>query len=151
MAYEYQKHIAKCKAPKNPSTIKVIVSTILDGIRKGLNTFELAEYLNDRGVKTIMNKPWNYYNLQMQLLKMARLDSDSSLAWGLNLLLEEGTANESDLFLLTQRTKKSANKSATDEETFFWNDDQLSDTMDVLPSFILSGNFVKPLSHVASQ
>lgn len=150
MAYEYEKHIAKCKAPKNPSTIKVIVSTILDGIRKGLNTFELAEYINDSGVKTIMNKPWNYYNLQMQLLKMARLDPDSSLAWGLNLLLEEGKANESDLFLLTQRTKKSKNKSATDEETFYWNEEELPDTMDVLPSFTMASKFVKPFPHVAA-
>lgn len=150
MAYEYQKHIAKCKAPKNPSTIKVIVSTILDGIRKGLNTFELAKYLNDSGVKTIMNKPWNYYNLQMQLVKMARLDPDSSLAWGLNLLLEENKANETDLFLLTQRTKKSANELPTDEDSSDWNEKQFSDSMSIMPPFITEGRLLKPFSNAAA-
>jgi hypothetical protein len=103
MANEYQKHIDKCKAPKNASTIKAIVLAILDGIRKGLDTNQLAEHLNCRGVKTIMKKPWNYFNLQMQLLKMARLESDSSLAMGLVMLVNEGIATPSDVQLLKVR------------------------------------------------
>lgn len=105
MAFEYEKYIDKCKAPKKASAVKRIVEWIMLGVRKGYDSELLADKLNTQGIKTIQGKKWNYYSLQMQLLKMARLDTDSSLAWGLAMLLREGKVSADDLELLEARTR----------------------------------------------
>lgn len=105
MADQYSRYIEKSKAPKKASTVKTIVSWIMLGIRKGYDTKLLAEKLNTQGIKTVLNKPWTYHSLQMQILKMARLDSDSSLAWGLAMLIHEGKVSPEDLELLEARTR----------------------------------------------
>lgn len=101
----YNAYIKSCKAPKKPSVVKNIVRWILVGIRKGYDTQLIADKLNEHRIKTLQNKTWTYNSLQMQILKMARLDRDSSLAWALATMIEEGSAYEHDLVLLADRTK----------------------------------------------
>lgn len=102
---EYQAYIASCKAPKSQAKIMNIVKWIIAGLRKGFSTPELATKLNEKGVMTIQGKQWTYNALQMQLLKMSRLDNDSSLAWALSSLLCRGAVSEHDLELLKTRTR----------------------------------------------
>lgn len=105
MTDQYAKHIEKCKAPKKAATVKTIVEWIMLGIRRGYDTQLLAEKLNLKGIKTLVGKKWTYYSLQMQIRKMAMLDSDSSLAWGLSMLIKEGKVSANDLELLDARTR----------------------------------------------
>jgi hypothetical protein len=78
---------------------------ILKLLRKGMTVGQMVDELNKARVLTIQGKPWNYYSLQMQIGKMAKLDESSSLAWGLRLLKETGEANDWDLANLRMRTR----------------------------------------------
>ena len=100
-----QSYIASSKAPKKPSKVKQIVEYILLGLRKEYATPFLAERLNQHKVFTLMGKRWSYESLQMQILKMARFDHDSSLAWGLWQALKSGSATQADLELLQARVR----------------------------------------------
>lgn len=106
----YESYIQSCKAPKGQEKIKRIVHWIIVGIRKGYTTNIIAEKLNIHNILTIQGKQWTYHALQMQLLKISRLDSDSSLAWAFSVMLNDGNANEADLLLIQERTRKSNSK-----------------------------------------
>jgi len=101
----YNTYIESCKTPKSQAKVEAIVIAILDLLRKGLTADQIANELNQAKMFTIQGKPWNYYSLQMQIGKMARLDPNSSLAWGLKVLIETGGAQYDDLRMLRQRTR----------------------------------------------
>lgn len=101
----YTAYIESCKVPKSQAKVKNIVYWILVGIRKGYTTQQIADKLNAKAVLTIQGKKWTYHALQMQLLKMSRLDNASSLAWALGCMLDAGDATESDVTLLKERTR----------------------------------------------
>jgi hypothetical protein len=101
----YIAYIQRCKSPKNPTKIKHIVESILEGLRLGQTTEMLARSLNEKGVRTIQDKFWSYNALQMQLLKMAKSDPDSSLAWALSELIDEEKATLADVALIRARTR----------------------------------------------
>jgi hypothetical protein len=101
----YNAYIESCKAPKSQAKVEAIVAAILSLLRKGLTVEQIAFELNQSKMFTIQGKPWNYYSLQMQIGKMARLESNSSLAWGLKVLIETGDAHQDDLLMLRQRTR----------------------------------------------
>lgn len=103
----YDAYVQSCKSPKNPVKIKHIVESILQGLRMGQTTDELARSLNEKGVRTIQDKRWSYNALQMQLLKMAKTDPDSSLAWALSELIDEEKATLEDVALIRARTRVS--------------------------------------------
>lgn len=98
-------YIANCKAPKQQSKIKKIVQYIVEGFRKGYDSTHLANQLNKIGVYTLMDKRWTANSVQMQALKMARFDDDSSLAWGFARAMKSGEATQADLDLLLARTR----------------------------------------------
>lgn len=102
---QYEKYIARCKAPKNEEKVMQIVEHILIGLRKGYATAYMANRLNQYRIYTLMGKAWTPHSLQMQILKMQRLDADSSLAWGLAQAIEEGDATADDLELLAARVR----------------------------------------------
>jgi|GEM_PF-3944065 len=98
-------YIANCKAPKATDTIKKIVKYIVEGFRKGYDSTHLANQLNKIGVYTLMGKRWTANSVQMQALKMARFDLDSSLAWGFAKAMKSGEATQADLERLLARTR----------------------------------------------
>lgn len=102
---DYSNYIEKCKSPKKAVAIRAIVMNIMTGIRQHLTTKELAEKLNSSKVYTLMKKKWTSNSLQMQILKMARLERDSNLAWGLATLTKQNFITKSDLELLDMRTR----------------------------------------------
>lgn len=102
---QYTRYIEKCKAKKKALPIKNIVKNIIIGIRQGLNSTQLADKLNSLKVYTLMRKSWTPNSLQMQILKMARMDTDSTLAWGLATLIKEKFVNSDDISLLSQRAR----------------------------------------------
>jgi hypothetical protein len=103
MTSSYKWHIEMCKKPKKPAKVKRIVDHLLIGIRKEYSTSYMAARLNKYGVWTPMSRSWTPYSLQMQLLKMQRMDSNSSLAWGLVDALRTGDATQDDIDLLAAR------------------------------------------------
>lgn len=102
-SYKWEIHLRK--APKKPEKIKRIVKYILIGIRKGYDTPYMAQRLNKYGIWTLRSKSWTASSLQMQILKMQRQDSDSSLAWGLADAIRVGDATEEDIDLLDARIR----------------------------------------------
>lgn len=101
----YDAYIESCKAPKSQAKVEEIVTAILKLLRKGLTVDQMVNELNRAKVLTLQGKAWNYYSLQMQIGKMARLDPSSSLAWGLKVLIETGNAHNEDLSNLRNRTR----------------------------------------------
>jgi hypothetical protein len=101
----YDAYIVKCKSPKDPDKLKRIVLSILKLLRLGLSTDEIANELNELGVQSIQDKLWSYNALQMQLLKMAKKDPDSSLAWALVALLDTGEVSNEDIILIKSKTR----------------------------------------------
>lgn len=98
-------YIANCKAPKSVAAVTKIVKYILEGFRKGYDSTHLANQLNKFGIYTLMGKRWTANSVQMQALKMARFDHDSSLAWGFAKAMKSGEATQADLDLLLARTR----------------------------------------------
>lgn len=103
MNRSYNSAIRKSKAPKKPEKVMNIVSHLLIGVRKEYPTKYMANRLNQYGVPTLMSRRWTPYSLQMQLLKMHRMDTNSSLAWGLSEALRTGEASQEDINLLATR------------------------------------------------
>jgi hypothetical protein len=107
MSDAWNMYIERCKQPKSIAKVEKIVEKILKGFRLGLSSSEIAEKMNGIAVYTLMNKRWTANSLQMQALKMARFDADSSLAWGFAKALANGLATQADVDLLNERTNKS--------------------------------------------
>jgi hypothetical protein len=105
MTSSYEWHIKMCKKPKKPAKVKRIIAYLLIGIRKEYPTSYMAARLNQYGVWTLMSRSWTPYSLQMQLLKMQRMDTNSSLAWGLADALRCGDASQEDIDKLTTRVE----------------------------------------------
>lgn len=101
----YDTYVKNCKAPKSQVKVTRIVKAILELLRQGASTDEMAIELNRMGVRTIQDKHWTYYSLQMQICKMARQDNDSSLAWALSVLINNEEASACDLALLKSRCR----------------------------------------------
>ena len=101
----YQAHIDKCKQPKSWLKVKNILTWLHLGIRNKYDTKQLCDKMNARSVKPLVSNQWNYAMLQMQLLKMSRLDSDSSLAAGWAYLMKTGSVTHEDHQLLLDRVK----------------------------------------------
>lgn len=101
----YETYIEKCKAPKAKAKVHNIVHHLLLGIRQNYTSQYLADRLNQFKIYTLMSKAWTANSVQMQLLKMKRLDADSSLAWGFAHALSTGLANEDDRELLASRVR----------------------------------------------
>jgi hypothetical protein len=98
-------YIANCKAPKAVAKVTTIVSKILKGFRLGMSSQAIADKLNEICVYTLMGKRWTANSVQVQALKMARFDLDSSLAWGFAKAMKSGEATQADLDLLLARTR----------------------------------------------
>lgn len=103
---EYEAHIAKCKEPKNKVKVKRILDHILIGIRKGYNTAFLVKKLNDHHIKPLVSDKWTVNSLQMQIMKIAKLDSESSLASAFGWMLKTGLATNADYELFQTRISK---------------------------------------------
>lgn len=101
----YQAHIDRCRQPKSWLKVKNILTWLQLGIRNKYDTKQLCEKLNARSIKPLVSNNWTVNSLQMQLLKMARLDSDSSLAAGWAYLMKTGSVTNEDHQLLLDRVK----------------------------------------------
>jgi hypothetical protein len=102
---KYDEKIAKCKAIKNPTVVRKLVGYILAGIRKQVPTSAMAARLNECNIKPLCAAAWNAQNLQMQILKMARLNKSNSLARMLASMLDAGEVAPSDFELLQGRIR----------------------------------------------
>jgi hypothetical protein len=91
------------KSPKKVEKVKRIVDHILIGVRKGYDTPYMARRLNKYGIWTLRSRSWTANSLQMQLLKMHRMESGSTLAQGLSEAIQAGDATQDDLNLLAGR------------------------------------------------
>jgi hypothetical protein len=98
-------HNMASKAPNKRIRAQLIVTNVIHGIRAGFGTATIAEKLNGFGILTITKKRWTVYSLQMQILKMARFDSRSTLAMTLNQLIEYGDITRDDIGLLDTRVR----------------------------------------------
>lgn len=103
MNRSYNDAIRKCKAKKKPENIDNILEHLLIGIRKQYPTNYMANRLNQYGIRTLTSRFWTPRSLQMQLLKMHRMDEESSLANGFADALKTGQATQDDLNLLAMR------------------------------------------------
>ena len=103
---EYEAHIAKCKAVKNQNKVNRILKYILLGIQKGYDTALLVQKLNDHHIKPLVSDKWTANSLQMQIMLIARLDPQSSLAMGFGFMLKTGLATNADYELFQTRISK---------------------------------------------
>jgi hypothetical protein len=101
----YQAKIDASKAPKKWADVKNILNWLQLGIRNGYDTKTLCDKLNARRIKTLTGGTWSMNSLQMQILKMARLEDDSSLARGWAYLMKLGQVTEQDMALLQDRVR----------------------------------------------
>jgi hypothetical protein len=65
----------------------------------------LCDKLNAKGIKTLTGLSWTANSLQMQTLKMSRLDDDSSLARGWAFLMKQGQVTAADMAILQDRVR----------------------------------------------
>lgn len=105
MTDPYQDKIDKSKQPKKWSDVKNILNWLQLGFRNLYDTKTLCEKLNAKRVKTLTGGAWTPNSLQMQCLKMARLDDDSSLARGWAFLMRTGQVTAADMALLQDRVR----------------------------------------------
>lgn len=105
MTDAYQAKIDQSKAPKKWQDVKNILTWLQLGIRNGYDTKTLCDKLNAKKVKTLTGSLWTMNSLQMQILKMARLDDDSSLARGWAYLMKTGQVTAADMALLQDRVR----------------------------------------------
>lgn len=102
---EYAAKIALSKQPKRWQDVKNILNWLQLGIRNLYDTHTLCDKLNARNVKTLTGGRWTINSLQMQILKMSRMDDDSSLARGWAYLMKTGQVTENDMVLLQDRVR----------------------------------------------
>lgn len=101
----YQEKINSSKEPKKWIVVKNILNWLQLGIRNGYETKVLCDKLNAKGIKTLTGLQWTVHSLQMQTLKIARLDDDSSLARGWAYLMKQGQVTAADMALLQDRVR----------------------------------------------
>ena len=105
MSDAYQAKIDASKEPKKWSKVRKILQYLQLGFRNGYGTKVLCDKLNAKQVKTLTDGTWSMSSLQMQILKMSRLDDDSSLARGWAYMLRTGQATAKDMALLQDRVR----------------------------------------------
>ena len=101
----YQAKIEASKQPKKWVEVRNILNWLQLGIRNLYDTKTLCEKLNTKKIKTLTGGEWTMNSLQMQICKMSRLDSDSSLARGWAYLLRTGQVTKHDHELLLDRVR----------------------------------------------
>jgi hypothetical protein len=101
----YEAKIAKCKAPKNYSSVHRILTHLLIGLRKGYDTEYLCNRLNQYSIKPLVAERWTPNSLQMQIMFIARLDDKNSLARGFMTMLRNGEASMEDHQLFHDRVR----------------------------------------------
>jgi hypothetical protein len=105
MYNEYTDYIAKCKAPKAPGQVKHLIQCFILGAKRGWSNAQIADRLNELKIRSLVGKRWSSNNVAMAVLKMVRLDENSSLAHMLAIMLQSGEVSEDDLALLKARTR----------------------------------------------
>lgn len=99
----YDREIEKRKAPKNLTVVTHIIKHIIICLQRGYSAAEAAAKLNTHKIYTITGRRWTANSLQMQIMRMARLDGDSSLAYGIRSMLRTGEATTDDYALMVGR------------------------------------------------
>lgn len=104
MNTNYEKYLAKCRAPKRIDDVERILSALIAGVKAEMNSTTLAAKMNAALILSLVGKAWTRNSVQMSILSAVRFQG-GSLSYVLAKMLQAGKVTRAELELLRTRCR----------------------------------------------